>query len=58
VGSSPTALTIDIKALFDIVPILGEHRKTVHTACIAVVICAALYVAVRLTLRYYFPPDT
>ena len=27
------------------------------TACIAVVICVALYFAVRWTLRYYFPPD-
>jgi hypothetical protein len=25
---------------------------------IGVVIVVALYIAVRLTLRYYFPPDT
>jgi hypothetical protein len=29
-----------------------------ETACIAIAVCIALYFAVRLTLRYYFPPDT
>ena len=28
------------------------------TACIAVAVCVALFFALRLTLRYYFPPDT
>ncbi len=28
------------------------------TARIAVVFCVALFFALRLTLRYYFPPDT
>ena len=32
--------------------------RTMDTAYIAVVICVALYIAVRLTVRYYFPPDT
>jgi len=27
-------------------------------ACIAIGVCFALYFAVRLTLRHYFPPDT
>ncbi|MGY2907047.1 hypothetical protein ACVWVY_006068 [Bradyrhizobium sp. URHC0002] len=28
------------------------------TACIVIASCAALYIAVRLTLRSYFSPDT
>jgi hypothetical protein len=28
------------------------------TARIAVAFCVALFFALRLTLRYYFPPDT
>jgi hypothetical protein len=28
------------------------------TACIAIAVCVALHFAIRLTLRYYFPPDT
>jgi len=38
---------------------MRAHKgKHMDTACIAVAICVALYFAVRLTLRYYFPPDT
>jgi hypothetical protein len=28
------------------------------TACIAVAVLTAFYFAIRLTLRYYFPPDS
>jgi hypothetical protein len=29
-----------------------------QTAVIALITCVGLYVALRLTLRVYFPPDT
>jgi hypothetical protein len=37
----------------------GSAVPTVlHTMIVLIAVLAALYLAVRLTLRYYFPPDT
>jgi hypothetical protein len=37
--------------------VLGWQEATMHILAVAGAICVGLYVAVRLTLRFYFPPD-
>lgn len=65
-GSSPSALTNDIKVLWDksgLHPDLTFQRAHIargamEIALVVVGVCLVLYFANRLTLRYYFQPDT
>jgi hypothetical protein len=36
----------------------GYQETPMHTLAVCDVISAALYVAIRLTTRFYFPPET
>ena len=36
----------------------GYQENMMHVLAVCAAICAGLYVAIRLTMRFYFPPDT